>query len=320
MAQNLSFKELRVAIVPNVLLGDSTIGLRLAWIFRHAGARVSYYSSLFCPAHDYFPWLDIFPVDDLNLQDISTRFDFVLCHTDWLPRSNDSMIDYLRLDNVAYTAWKKTKDTPDLNGRSIHVRGHSYSGANRPICFDPQSGLSMTQWMDRYAHEVFGLDCPEPVPVCKEKPMEGNDVAIFPTSSGQQKNYSPWGWSWLAGRLEKEGWTVSFICPPREHIAIQKIYKGFRVRSFPDIKELMDYLSNCAAAMSNDSGGGHLASLLGVKTFTITRRTSDFLFRPGFGENHVLTPLIRLRLLGRFIWRPFIPVWRIPAMLGKAPG
>jgi ADP-heptose:LPS heptosyltransferase len=144
-------------------------------------------------------------------------------------------------------------------------------------------------------------------------------VAIFPASSMQSKDYPLKGWLWLAKRLRKNGWLVNFVCLPKEHVAIQKACKDFHVCSFPNIKDLMDYLMDCAVVISNDSGGGHLASLLGIKTFTITRRKNNFSFRPSFGENYVLAPLIRLRLLGRFIWRPFIPIWRIPAMLGDAP-
>jgi hypothetical protein len=351
MTQNLSFKDLRVAIVPWPALGDSAMCLRLAWIFKHAGAQVSFYSNLFLSAREYFPWLNVEPlakirlsrdihtehpmwissfaggavclVNNLNLQNLSRQFDLVLCTVVWLP-SDDSLRDCLRLDNIAYIGYLgMPKNIPDPSSRNIYVKGHLYSGANRALCLDPQAGLSIVQWMDRYVHEVFGLDCLEPVSVCKERRGEGkNKVTIFPTSSRQEKNYSPMGWLWLAKHLKKNGWMVDFVCLPKERVAIKKTYKDFRVYSFPTIKNLMDYLLDCAAVIGNDSGDGHLASLLGIRTFTITfkkKSDSNFIFYPGFGQNCILAPLIRFRLLGRFIWRPFIPIWRIPIILGKAP-
>jgi ADP-heptose:LPS heptosyltransferase len=197
----------------------------------------------------------------------------------------------------------------------------------------------MVQWINQYAHEAFGLDCPEPVPVpaiavqkspSQNRPLPREDrkppdaqrtkLAIFPTSALSKKDYPLRAWLWLANRLTKDGWTVDFVCLPKEQAAMQKVCANFAVRSFPDIKALMDYLSDCTAVISNDSGGGHLASLMGKKTFTITRRKGSFSWRPGFNEfNYVLTPLIGLKLFGHYIWRPFIPIWRIPARLGEAP-
>jgi hypothetical protein len=169
MIQNISFKDMSVVVVPYTVLGDSTIGLRLAWIFRHAGAQVSFYSSLLWPARKYFPWLNVIPYENLSLQNLSTQFDLVLCDVGWLSRSDDSMRDCLRLDNIAYIGWKRiSKNIPDLSNRNTYVKGHLYSGANRSLCLDSRAGLSMVQWMDQYAREVFGLDCPESVPVCKD--------------------------------------------------------------------------------------------------------------------------------------------------------
>ncbi|MDR1228414.1 MAG: hypothetical protein LBK55_05245 [Azoarcus sp.] len=322
MVQGSSFKDLSVAIIPYPALGDVTIGLRLAWIFRYAGSRVCFYSSLIWSAREYFPWLDILPDENLSLPDLSPKYDLLIGHIIWSSQSDELAADCLQLNNIAYLKSKNSKNGLGLDKRNTFVRGRSYPGANRPICLDSKAGLSMVQWIDKYAHEVFDLDCPEPVPVhsfvSRESP--NTKVAIFPTSALAKKDYPLRAWLWLANRLTKDGWTVDFVCLPKEQAAIQKVCANFAVRSFPNIKELMDYLSDRAAVISNDSGGGHLASLMGKKTFTITRRKGSFSWRPGFNElNYVLAPLIGLKLFGCYIWRPFIPIWRIPARLGKAP-
>ncbi|MDR3158969.1 MAG: hypothetical protein LBU11_08175 [Zoogloeaceae bacterium] len=322
MSQSSSFKDLNVAIIPHPALGDTLIGLRLGWIFRYAGSRVHLYSSSMYSAREYFPWLDTLPDENLNLLDLSPMYDLVIGHVRILPRPGELAARYLQLDNIAYLKSKNSKDGFELGKRSTFVRGRSYPGASRVICLDSKAGLSMVQWIDQYAHEVFGLDCPDPVPVhgiSNQEPPSAKAV-IFPTSALAKKNYSLRGWLWLANRLTKNGWLVDFVCLPKEQIDIQNACANFAVRSFPDIKELMDYLLDCAVVISNDSGGGHLASLMGKKTFTITRRKEDFSWRPGFNElNCVLAPLIGLRLFGCRVWRPFVPIWRIPARLGKAP-
>ncbi|MDR1647703.1 MAG: hypothetical protein LBR88_06695 [Zoogloeaceae bacterium] len=321
MIQNSSFKDLKVAIIPHPRLGDTTIGLRLAWIFSHAGSCVCFYSNSMCSTHEYFPWLDILPNENLSLLDISPRYDLVICHVKNFPQSNELAIDCLQLDNIAYLKSKNSKDGFELGRQKTLVRGHLYPGANRIICPDSKSGLSMVQWIDQYAHEVFGLSCPDPVPVQfgVNQKSTGTKVVIFPTSAKAEKDYPLRAWMWLANRLTKDGWMVDFVCLPKEQATIQKICANFAVRSFPSIKELMDYLSDCTAVISNDSGGGHLASLMGKKTFTITRRKKNFSWRPDFNDlGYVLSPLITFRLFGcRRIWWPFIPIWRIPEKLEK---
>jgi hypothetical protein len=335
MTQNSSFKDLSVAVIPYPALGDVTIGLRLAWIFSYAGAQVSFYSSLIWPAREYFPWLNILPDENMNLLKLSTQYDLIVSHAIWLSQSNEST-DCPQLNNIAFLKSKNSKSGFELSHRNTFVRGRPYPGANRPICLDSKAGLSMVQWINQYAHETFALDCPEPMPVIairksssqnrhpgedrKYPDVQSTKLAIFPASALPKKDYPLRAWLWLANRLTKNGWTVDFVCLPKEQAAIQKVCANFGVHSFPDIKELMDYLSDCAAVISNDSGGGHLASLMGKKTFTITRRKGSFSWRPGFNEfNYVLAPLVGLKLFGCYIWRPFIPIWRIPARLGEAP-
>ncbi len=57
---------------------------------------------------------------------------------------------------------------------------------------------------------------------------------------------------------------------------------------------------------------------MGLRTFTITRRQENFVWRPGFSaQGMVLAPRFRFKWLnGDYIWRPFVPVGRIVEALG----
>jgi hypothetical protein len=246
----------------------------------------------------------------------------LISHTIWLPQFDELVANCLRLSNIAYLKSKNSKNGFELAKRNTFIRRGGVSWRQQTY-LSRFKGWIVHSAVDRpVRYEVFGLECPGPVPVqgnASPKPPSAK-VAIFPTSALAKKDYPLRAWLWLADHLAKDEWTVDFVCLPKEQAVVQKVCMNFAVRSFPDIKELMDYLSDCAAVISNDSGGGHLASLMGKKTFTITRRKGSFSWRPGFNElNYVLAPLIRLKLFGRYIWWPFIPIWRIPARLGKAP-
>ena len=97
-------------------------------------------------------------------------------------------------------------------------------------------------------------------------------------------------------------------------------FTGFPVSSFADIRGLMTHMAGAAAVIANDSGGGHLGSLMGLRTFTIARRYENFVWRPGFtATGMVLAPRFRFKWLdGDYIWRPFVPVGRIVDALGSA--
>ncbi|MDR3221445.1 MAG: hypothetical protein LBU46_05470, partial [Candidatus Accumulibacter sp.] len=101
MTQNSSFKDLNVAVIPHPALGDVTVGLRLAWIFRYAGAQVSFYSSLIQPAREYFPWLNILSDENMNLLKLSPQYDLIVSHAIWL-RQSDESADCLPLNNIAF--------------------------------------------------------------------------------------------------------------------------------------------------------------------------------------------------------------------------
>lgn len=316
----MNFNGLKVAIVPCPALGDVTVYLRLAWIFAQAGAQVRFLSGVLFSAREYFDWLQIEPDRDLCLKALSGENDLVVSYVNWLTRTAEHVPGLLTQNNIAYVTAKKLPRALALDGRSVTVCGQLVEGASRPFCLQSRAGLSMVGWVDSYAREVFGLASTQPVAGrWPSRAIDNNEarVAVFPTTPHAKKNYSVRGFTLLAWLLRRNGCVVEFVCMPHERPQIVANYPGAVVHSFDDIKCLMSYLGTVSAVVSNDSGGGHLGSLMGLRTFTITRKNANFVWRPGFNErNQVLAPLFSFKFLGRYIWRPFIPVWRIVAALG----
>ncbi|WP_312224712.1 glycosyltransferase family 9 protein [Stutzerimonas nitrititolerans] len=313
------FAGLKVAVVPFPALGDITIYLRLCWLFCRSGAHVTFYSNAFYSAREYFPWLTIVPEHDDELDELAGRFELVIaCFEKYYFRKKWSPL-YAALNNVAFVTAKKISRDSGLDGCGVVIRGKDFFGASRAFCLDSNAGKSMVEWVDGYAKEVFAIET-HPMPGLPGLQLDNDAglVLIFPTTPQPKKNYWMAGFRWLANALQKKGWRVEFVCMPDEREEVLKAVPGFQVRSFPDIKGLIDHVALASIVISNDSGGGHLASFMGLATFTITRRHRYFAWRPGFNQfNTVVYPWFRFKWLGDYIWRPFVPVRLIARKIGR---
>lgn len=311
------FTDVEVAILPLPALGDLTIYLRLGWLFHRAGANVTFYSNALYTARDYFDWLTVHPEGNETLEAMARRFDLLIAYR---RQDKDATWGSVVPGNVAFVAAKRISGDPGLNGQAVIVRGRVFPGASRPFCLNPRTAGTMVDWVDRYARDVFGLelDTVEGFLVPRPPPVSANLVLIFPTTPVPKKNYWLAGFRLLARTLQRRGWQVEFVCMPSERSAITASLPGHTVRSFPDIKALMDHIARATMVISNDSGGGHLGSMMGLMTYTITRRKKEFVWRPGFNKsNVVIYPWFRFKWCGKYVWRPFVPVWQIAKRMGR---
>ncbi|MBV7563363.1 glycosyltransferase family 9 protein [Pseudomonas sp. sia0905] len=308
--QALISAGMKVALVPCPALGDTTLLLWLAWRLKDAGVQVSLASASLFAVRDYLPGLEIIGGAQPDVPALARSHDLVICAIDWFVHANDPETESA-LGNVAYLAGKKLPVRYELERKTVSLAGAPLPGAHNVICRDPKAGKTMVQWIDIYAHEILGLDIMSKPAGLQSLPAIAEDaagrVAIFPTTPHASKNYSHRGFRRLAQKLAAKGWQVEFVGIPAEQQALQSQYPDFTVHAFQDLKGLIDYLCTCSVVISNDSGGGHLGSLLGLRTFTITRRRSDFTWRPGFNDrNRVVNPRFTFKWMGKTIWRPFI--------------
>ncbi|MFL1583347.1 ADP-heptose--LPS heptosyltransferase [Stutzerimonas stutzeri] len=307
---------MKVAVVSCPALGDTTLFLRLAWRLQAAGAQVTLVSASLSSIREHLPGLEVRGDARPNLIELAEDNDLVICYIDWLIEATKTDTDLSRLGNVAYLAGKKLPANLALDKRPVVVAGREVRAAHNVICRDTKAGKSMVQWIDQYAEEVLGLDLLTPLPSFQFLPEVSDDasrrVAIFPTTPHANKNYSIKGFQRLGRNLVGKGWVVEFVGIPAEQQILQELYPEFMVHSFAELKGLVNFLRTCSVVVSNDSGGGHLASLMGLRTFTITRRRPDFTWRPGFNDmNRVVCPRFTFKWMGQTVWRPFIPLGQV---------
>ena len=322
------WRDRRIAIIPFPAVGDNTIYLRLAQTLSDAGARVSFYSDLFAPLADMLPWLAASPLTGRAIDELCDTHDLVIA--DVLTRQIATwprLIEHpSSVTNLLATTAKHLPANFVAPPAPSLFSWHASAPLHRPICPVRDRGASMVEWMDRYALEIFGLPPPKAPPQLAPPSdwipdaERNRRVLIFPTTPNPSKNYSLKGFAKLASRLESADWRVDVVCMPNEIPQVAATLGAARTRSFPSLRELILHIMQSHAVISNDSGGGHLGSMLGLATYTITKKSADFVWRPGFNrDNQVVGPVMTFKWFGGRVWRPFIPLDRIVSALGK-PG
>lgn len=312
-----------VAIYPFPALGDNTIYLRLAQSLVAAGARVSFYSEILAPAADLLPWLEVKPPPTPDIQHIFASHELVIA--DILAPKIAKSLEQSVPDNLIQVTAKNMPEnfTPPAVPAVLHgISGNCSKSVHRAFCPGIRYGIPMVAWVDKYATDTLGLPPHStPPPVAPPNNWKMDDEAhrrilIFPTTPNPSKNYSLSGFLKLSAMLEKKNWHPEVICMPHEQEAMRKVFSPERIHSFPNVRELILHVMESHAVITNDSGGGHLGSMLGRKTFTITKKRSNFVWRPGFSpDNQVITPSMTIKWFSGRIWRPFISLERIVAAL-----
>jgi hypothetical protein len=133
-----------------------------------------------------------------------------------------------------------------------------------------------------------------------------NRVVIHPTSSRPGKNWPRKKFLKLAGKLEKMGYEPVFIVSPKER------EQWPEAPLFPTLDATARFVYESGYMIGNDSGSGHLASLLGVPTVSLFKneRTAHF-WRPAFGPGKICLPQGWLPNLKGMRWRDKYWHWNL---------
>lgn len=117
-------------------------------------------------------------------------------------------------------------------------------------------------------------------------------VIIHPTSMDQKKNWPQKKFFLLAKKLQREGFQVTFILSPSERKDRTWMQcEGVSIPLFSSMEDLCTYVFESAYMIGNDSGIGHLSSLLKIPTLSIfSRKSYSKLWRPGWGGGDVVVP------------------------------
>lgn len=304
-----------ILVLPCPALGDLTIYIRLARNFYNNGARVTVCSDLLSTAGDLFDWVQVKPsIREGNIKEVIASYDLVIAYFGAI--AHEEMLNH-KNSNLAYVSAKKIPESISKAKQSVFVDGIEYKGATRAFCTDSKKPLTMVQWVDEYCFSAFGLVIPAIKPELSMHNKNPRRILIFPVSPHKKKNYWLGGFERIANKLIKNGWDVKFVCAPNEFDELKSKLNDQDLVTFSGVGELLRYIAGSRLVISNDSGGGHFASMCGVETYTITRREKEFVWRPGFFKNTVIVPWFRFKLLGRYVWRPFVPYWKVVREIGR---
>jgi heptosyltransferase III len=144
-------------------------------------------------------------------------------------------------------------------------------------------------------------------------------IIIHATSREIAKNWPAKRFIKIAKFLKSKNLEVVFVMSEEEHIIWNSQNKGddIVIKTFGNLNELASYFYESGYFLGNDSGMGHLASLLKIPTLTIfnIRRKLAF-WRPDFSKGISIAPwplllnIKGLRLRDKY-WQLLIPTWRV---------
>ncbi len=145
-----------------------------------------------------------------------------------------------------------------------------------------------------------------------------NKVIIHPSSAKESKNWSEKKYLELALLLINKGYEPVFVVSENEKEKFLKFQEnGIELKSFNNLKDLTLFVYESSYMIGNDSGIGHLSSMLHIPTISIFRNyRSARLWRPGWGKNIIiypnrLIPNLSIYRLRDKHWKKFISTKKI---------
>jgi ADP-heptose:LPS heptosyltransferase len=205
-----------------------------------------------------------------------------------------------------------TERLNELLGKDSQALFSALAQSCTTIKFDRSN--SMVDNMTQYCQQILQLkkvsnQSGVKIPTELEFGKQNTRVVLSPTSSLEKKNWGSKKFIALARLLKSKGYEPVFAVAPDERAYWEKILNDeFELPEFNSIKTYAEYLYESLAFIGNDSGGGHVASLMGIPVLTIvtSARKLKFKWRPGWGNNAVIGPVFTFKLLGRRYWQIFL--------------
>lgn len=134
---------------------------------------------------------------------------------------------------------------------------------------------------------------------------EKKRVAIHPTSRDPARNWPMEKYVALKNRLQAQGFSPYFIVSEQEHEAWRPLgLSPHELPLFSSLNEVAKALHRSGYFIGNDSGLGHIASMVGLPTLTLSNyKKRALMWRPDFATNLIITPLVRLPNWKGIGWR-----------------
>lgn len=272
-----------VAILGGRGLGDNLIEMVLAENARRAGFRTTMYSDVLASLAQWFPLHRMLPsLPSERMDGELRRYDRIL----------EPKPPRMPLDQAILNRWVDY--------------GRMY-----------RDDRSQVQNMVAISRQVFDLEVATAeigivAPGALIRRRFADRVCIHPTSAETCKNWLPRRFLSLGLRLAAAGFSVAFIMSRGECEAWRPVIgDAFPLHGFTSVAECAAFLYESGYFIGNDSGGGHLASCMGIPTLSIHGRKGKAVrWRPDWGAVEVVTP--QINLIGSFLrqhyWKYMLPV------------
>jgi hypothetical protein len=330
---NAPTPKARIALVAFSSLGDGLIYLMMAENLRLNGFAVTYFGNIGYQLRTWLPQFEIRPYPAPEEMDAALAgFDLVIMsppqflrdHMD--PATTDAMRrKWLLICQKAPADWRF-----DLTvAKHAALPADTFSalqglldcgGSMRDRDYTTESVVDITlEYMRRrmgFANltRTVALTPPPALQRCRNP----RRIVVSPDSAWpQKKDWPPRAFLKLCRLLQSQGDEPKIVVAPANHERWRKMPgNSFETPVFHDIGELAAYLYESGAVIANDSGNGHLASLLGVPVVTIYRKKNPkFHWRPDWAPTKVVCPRLTLPGFRGEIWKPFIGVDDVVAAL-----
>lgn len=268
---------MKCAIFSCMGLGDGLITLVLAHNLQKHGADVVMFHPFLEKIQSFFPHIPLkrFP-QDLSTLATYDRLFIVYEKSSW-------MREILEKAQREFP-----KKTTILNPIATPHCDYSYWEEGR---FD--GNLPFAENLYRYCRDLLKLEKPTRengivLPDAIEQNKYQRRVIIHPTSSRKGKNWTKEKFIRLSQKLQKDNFDPVFILTKEEK---KQGWPEVKAPEFKELKELAIFVAESGWMIGNDSGIGHLASLVGVPTLTICRsRTAANFWRPAWTKGEVIVP------------------------------
>ena len=315
-----------IAVVPSMGLGDGCVYLVLAANLARAGYAVTVYSNPLAPLAHWLPAFKILPLPaPAQTFAVLDCFDLVISDFGSMVTRHDASARELA-DRYMFVGTCKINPQLVTNPAAAALARLSQdkhlllsplvAGAGSLRCIDDDR-ISRVDQAVRFCAERLGLgSASKDVGLVPPDPLRfrqfSKRVMIHPLSHNSKKNWPREKFLRLAQRLEARGWEPQFVLSPKERVVHGPHFtSGFDAPLFADTSALAEHLFESAYVIGNDSGVGHLASLLGVPVLTLYRKRRDgFCWRPDWAQGAVVRPLMTLGII-RDAWPLFMSVSRV---------
>ncbi len=275
-----------VAVYAASGLGDAVLAAQLARQLREQGHHLTLYSSVLGSMALWFPEVVIKPYPDLSKLDAELKaYDHIIA-ADYTPVRQFYQSD----EKVSILSHSKfDKKQPML--RNLLQQAHRlWDTSLEPLpAFKPPSKLKLREYPQR--------------------------VILHPTSGAERRNWPAEKFVKLALQLKQNGFSPVITVSINESPDWQWVEDhGVPLKAFSTLDDTAAFYYESGYFVGNDSGGGHLASLLGVPTVTLCARLSYLrLWKPGWAPGIVVAPFISLpgsHLKQRF-WKKLLTVGQV---------